>query len=179
MKIKYLVAVVLMVISISACSNQRKLEKSAYNYPNSSITGTTVQLIAQNVAKYDLTIDDSISIYVSFKGVNNFISTPFTGNAKPFNQNTTPLRYDRKGRITINNVPPGDHNFIIHTTDNYPVKRINDTIHFSTTEIQANQLVKTKKYKVSTGAKFTMGIFALSAVASLAFVLAFASLGTY
>jgi hypothetical protein len=83
MKIKYLVAVVLMVISISACSNQRKLEKSAYNYPNSSITGTTVQLIAQNVAKYDLTIDDSISIYVSFKAVNNFILPHLLGMQNP------------------------------------------------------------------------------------------------
>ena len=179
MKIKYSAAVVLIFLSISACSNQRTLEKSTYNYPNPSTTGTTVQLIAQRVAKYDLTIDDSISIYVSPKGVNNFISTSFTGNAKPFAQNTTPLTYDRKGRITINNVPPGDHNFIIHTTLNYPLKRINDTIHFSTTGIQANQLVTTKKYKVSTGYKFTMGIFALSGVASLAFVLAILSLGTY
>jgi hypothetical protein len=74
---------------------------------------------------------------------------------------TTPLTYDRKGRITINNVPPGDHNFIIHTTRNYPVKRINDTIHFSTNGIQANQLVKTKKYKINVAYHIATGISSL------------------
>jgi hypothetical protein len=158
MKIKYSVAVVLMGISISACSNQRALENSTYNYPNLSTTGTTVQLILKRVAKFDLTIDDSIFIYVSPKGrvenENSFISLPVA-------RLTTPLTYDRKGRITINNVPPGDHNFIIHTTRNYPVKRINDTIHFSTNGIQANQLVKTKKYKINVAYHIATGISSL------------------
>jgi len=173
MKIKYSAAVVLIFLSISACSNQRTLEKSTYNYPNPSTTGTTVKLIAQRILSYKLIIDDSITININPPMVLTRIPT----HSNDPNSIQRKLYTNRKRQVTINNLPAGDHRFIIQTKSNYPIKRINETLNITTKAGQNTLLVKTRKYKYRTAYKVANVFAYLAAVASLTFVLAFASLG--
>lgn len=173
MRIKSSAAIVLIVFTISACSTQRTLEESTYNYPNSSTAGTTVKIIAQRVPSYKLVIDDSITLNINPPIV--LVINP----ARYTNKDSIKCKLytDKKKQVTINNLPIGDHRLIVQTTSNYPLKRINDTIKITTKADPNVLLVKTRKYKYRTAYKVATGTSILAALASLTFMLAIASLG--
>ena len=173
MKIKSSAAIALIVLTISACSTQKTLEESTYHYPNSSTAGTTVKIIAQRVPSYKLVIDDSITININPPIV--LIINPARYTYK--DSIKYKLYTDKKGQITINNLPVGDHRLVIQTTSNYPLKRINDTINITTKADPNALVVKTRKYKYRTAYKVVIGTSILASLASLSFMLALASLG--
>jgi hypothetical protein len=144
MKAKHLCLIAICILLFSACSSPLSfIGKSNYAYVNGTSNGTSVQLQAYRFNKYSLTIDDSINVTVGQKQ-GFFYADPSQVNLKPTSKN----------RITIFDVPPGDHSFVVQTDYKFPLKHyVNDTIRFTTTTEQKELVVHTKKPPYSTGAK--------------------------
>ena len=144
MKTKHLSLIAICIVLFSACSSPLSfIGKSKYAYVNGTSNGTSVQLQAYRFKKYTLTIDDSINVTVGQK-------QGFSG-ADSSQVNLTPTS---KNRITILDVPQGNHSLVVQTDYKFPLKHyVNDTILFTTTTEQKELIVYTKKPAYSTGAK--------------------------
>jgi hypothetical protein len=144
MKSRKLIAIVLLIISLSACSNNRLFRnKSVYNYPNASQNGTTIKLKTPRIQRYNLTIDSNQSLSV-------VVGTPMIDTRKKV-PGVTYLSTGHRMHITIKNVPAGEHTLLVQTDYTYPFKNyVSDTIKVTTSAENPELMIKAKKPKYST-----------------------------
>ena len=162
MKSRKLIAIVLLIISLSACSNNRLFRnKSIYNYPNASQNGTTIKLKTPRIQRYDLTIDNNQSLSV-------VVGAPIIDTRKKV-PGVTNLSSGHRMYITIKNVPAGEHTLLVQTDYKYPFKNyVSDTIKVTTSPENPELMIKAKKPKYSTG--FNILVATLGAVVTSFYV---------
>ena len=145
MKINYLLTVTIITVLLCGCSVNRKIaDESTFRYSESNQIGTTIRLKTPRITHYDLTIDNKHSLSV--------VVGTLILDTREKEDGVTYLETGSKGHITIENVPPGDHTFLLQTSYKYPLKNfVSDTIRVSTTPEDQELTITAKKPKYSTG----------------------------